>query len=244
MQGMGRRYVEDARDADWHIRSAIVVPDATSLRRYRYAWTPAGYLPLDQGLTPHCVSYAGDGLLAAGPVANKHRPDRAVAYREAQKRDEWPGENYSGTSARGLMHYYREIGLIESWLNAWDVETLRLWHLVTGRPALLGCNWYSSFADVDSSGFLRISPVARVVGGHETLLLGWDDVRGAARGMNSWGKWGEKGTGRFWVDGETLERLLNEYGDIVTPIERKATLPIMQDQRMPVTPLVDPRDER
>ncbi len=215
--GLGRMHSDDPRDRAFAMRAFVTVPDV--LPTSRYCHVPPRLFPLDQGGDPHCVGYASRGLLYAGPIVNRGGPDARTIYTEAQKRDEWEGEAYAGTSARGAMKYLQEQGLIESYVWAWSAETIRLWHLTTNRPTLLGYNWYSSFNAPTRDGFISIGPNAHIQGGHETLSIGWDDRRGAARCMNSWGGWGQRG--RFWIAGETLERLLQEDGDCVTPIERR-----------------------
>src|SRR5437773_1641745 len=53
---------------------------------------------LDQGATPQCVAYAGEGFLMAGPVKNKPYKTPQDLYNLCQQNDEWPGEDYDGTS--------------------------------------------------------------------------------------------------------------------------------------------------
>ncbi len=223
-KGLGRIHKPDHRDLRHTIRAVLEAePIPATLPKRRYAWTPPRTFPLDQGQLPHCVAYSSVGLGYCGPIVNMNMPDTGLLYREAQLRDEIPGTNYDGTTARGAMDYLREIGLIESYKWCWDVETLRLWHLVTGRPAMGGFNWYSSYGQVDRDGFIRRTPTAQIRGGHEVLFLGWDDVRGAERCMNSWGiHHGDRG--RFWMAGEELDRQFREDADVVTPIEKKATI--------------------
>lgn len=217
--GLGRLHSDDPRDAGFLMRAFTVGVDEAALPTSRYCYTPPGVFPMNQGASPHCVGFATRGLLYAGPVVNRGGPDAATIYREAQKRDEWEGEHYDGTSARGAMKYLQELGYISNYIWAFDVETIRRWHLIHNRPTLLGINWYDSFFTPRRDGFIEITAAARIAGGHEVLTLGWDDRRGALRCMNSWGNWSQHG--RFWLAGETLERLLAEDGDCVTPIETR-----------------------
>ena len=58
-------------------------------------------------------------------------------------------------------------------------------------------------------------------GGHAYLLAGYNRRQGLFRILNSWSeRWGQNG--RAWIEGETLERLLNRAGEAVTAIEKAA----------------------
>lgn len=219
MSRFGRRYSEDPRDENYRIRTLVAGVEPAALPLYAYVWAPPSY-PRDQGQLPQCVGYAARGLLDVGPVVNAGGPSAAEIYGGARTRDEWPGENYDGTSARGAMKYLQELGFVGSYAWAWDVETIRLWHLSQRRPTMLGIYWYDTFDSLDGHGFATITERSRVVGGHEVLTVGWDDRRGALRCLNSWGEgWGERG--RFWLSASTLARLLREDGDCVTPVEER-----------------------
>lgn len=62
---------------------------------------------MDQGNEGACVGF---GASRAMMLLNRRRYDAFWLYHEAQRVDEWPGENYSGTSVRAAMDVLRDIG--------------------------------------------------------------------------------------------------------------------------------------
>jgi hypothetical protein len=198
------------------------VPKLTTARLWRF-WT--GGPVLDQGATPQCVGYAGWGWLRGGPVINKDLPfTPSDLYHWAQERDEWPGEDYEGTSTLGLMKALKDKGYISEYRWALDAETLVAWVLENG-PVVVGTNWYMDMFTPDRWGF--ISPAGENVGGHEWRIVGAsrtrqcpDGTTGAVRMINSWGTgWGQNG--RAWVSITDLDRLIKEDGEAVTAPELK-----------------------
>jgi hypothetical protein len=118
-----------------------------------------------------------------------------------------------GTSVRAGAKALKQLGLIDAYGWAFDMETLIQW-LCWHGPIVSGTNWYSSMFDRDAEGFLRIAPRATVVGGHCTLYQGWDEQKGAVVGLTSWPDFG-----RFLLSGEDAERLLKEQGEACSPTD-------------------------
>jgi hypothetical protein len=186
-------------------------------------WSSAGVL--DQGATPHCVGFTGYNWLRAGPVTNRKLPfTPADLYNWAQMQDEWPGTNYDGTSALGLMKALKERGYVTEYRWALDIETIFAW-LITSGPLLMGSWWYMDMSIVDKMGFIQ--PTGEQQGGHEYLLIGADrdkscpdGTKGAIRMINSWGTgWGQQG--RAWISRAHLESLLRNEGDCCSATEVK-----------------------
>jgi hypothetical protein len=73
--------------------------------RDNYEW----YVYYDQLQEGACV---GAGASRMESLVERKRWDFFALYREAQKIDEWPGENYSGTSVRAAMDFLRDKGPI------------------------------------------------------------------------------------------------------------------------------------
>ncbi len=212
--GLGRIPVKDDRDNLFTMEGELpkVLPELPSNRYYT---TPG--LPLDQKSTPMCVGYATRGLLNTGPVTNLKGPTAVDIYHHAQQLDGIPGEDYDGTNDRGSLKYLKTLGYVTRYVWTHNAQTAMTWVLAQG-PVLIGINWYSSFDKPDKSFVLKVTPTAKVRGGHEVLVVGANMENGLFRCMNSWGEnWGEHG--RFWLPAELLQRLLNEGGDCVSPTE-------------------------
>jgi hypothetical protein len=213
----GRRYAKDERDAQYPLRAAI--PHSTLTRKTWFTGKP-----LDQGSTPQCVAYSGTKWLTSAPVRNKKKWDITWLYKECQKNDEWPGEDYDGTSVRGLFKTLQQQGYVSEYRWATDVTTMAN-HILTVGPLVVGTNWYENMFDIDASGFLNVS--GALAGGHAWLLKGVslvkkcpDGSKGAFRMINSWGiTWGQKGMA--WVSFKDMTRLIAEEGEACTATEIK-----------------------
>src|SRR5687767_10764165 len=104
---LDRRPEFDEKSRRFLIRDTLTDEQLTLPVR-SYTWALPPYLvenPLDQFNEGACVGFYGANEIAARPV-----PDRFITadiaflfYFEAQKRDEWAGEDYDGTSGLGLM---------------------------------------------------------------------------------------------------------------------------------------------
>jgi hypothetical protein len=85
------------------------------------------------------------------------------------------------------------------------------------KPGILGINWYDSFDSPLATGECPLSPGATIRGGHEVALQGIDVEQQRVWCLNSWGRWGAAGDGRFFFSYATLEQLLREQGDATFP---------------------------
>mgnify|MGYP006891290300 CR=1 FL=1 len=66
--------------------------------------------------------------------------DTTFLYNEAQKIDQWPGEDYDGTSVRAGAAVLKSKGYISGYNWAWDVETV-VNALLTLGPVVVGTWW-------------------------------------------------------------------------------------------------------
>lgn len=225
--GKGRIMSFDPRDQNFRMRTALATIEPTVNRRF---WKTGPVL--NQGTTQQCVAYAGQQFLMSYPVVNKPYKTEAELYHLCQLNDEWQGTEpaYFGTSTRALMKVLRAAGLIQSYLWAFNADTVRRWLLMRG-PVIIGTSWYTGMNNTDASGF--IYPTGNPEGGHETMLRGWDDtVRcprcrrlGAARLLNSWSEdWGQQG--KAWVCSKDLDGLIKNHGEAVTVYEIENASPV------------------
>jgi len=173
--------------------------------------------PYDQGETSQCVAYTGKGLLNTVPLSGgvpyneRIRYSTEQFYAGAQRMDEWPGEDYDGTSALGLGKYLMSMGLITGYTWCFGAEEV-IRHLSYNGPVGIGVDWWTAMFHPTSDGWIH--PDGSKAGGHEVDLIGNDTSRQCVIGMNSWGEdWGVRGMFRLsWAH---LDKLLSDGGDAV-----------------------------
>lgn len=220
--GLGRRAALDLRDARFPLR-ALLAPAVP--RRPRRLW-PLFHAPLDQGRTGTCVGHGWEHWMMAAPTVKKDPllpPNAYDLYRGACTLDEWAdnddGDLNWGSSVRGGAKWLQAEGRISAYhwaANADEVADYVAAAAGASGPVVIGVNWYSGMFEPDAGGVVRIS--GGIAGGHCVCVLGWDEPRGRFSLINSWGAgWGRKG--RFYLDGETLERLLREDGEAAAATE-------------------------
>jgi C1A family cysteine protease len=217
---LGRLPAVDARDR----RFAMAAPPTA--RTFRN-WLSPGPI-WDQGSTPQCVSYAANRWLVSHKLVNQPPLALAAFYRECQKVDEWPGEDYDGTSVRASFKVLKALGYVESYGWATEVEPI-VRHILEIGPVVIGIDWTDAMFRPDAYGY--VWPSGRVVGGHAVMLScantrrrNPDDTTGAVRITNSWGEdWGQKG--RVWLSFDAFQKLLDGLsgwpGEAATAVEVK-----------------------
>jgi hypothetical protein len=216
--GLGRHHAPDTRDRKY----ALHPPTAPASRTSRY-WLSLGEA-FDQGATSMCVAYSGVRWLVTRPVVNAPIPF-ADLYADARANDEWEGEDYDGTSVRGLFKALKTRGLVSEYRWAFDAETV-VNHLLTTGPVVLGITWKMDMFSPDRWGY--ISFTGEPAGGHAIAAIGVNRKKvhpltkevGAIRLINSWGTgWAEKG--RCWVSLSDLQHMLDDSGEACTAMEIK-----------------------
>lgn len=171
---------------------------------------------LDQGQTPSCVGHGWRAWLDGAPVRQLSGPSALDLYHLAQDNDEWPGNNYDGTSVRGGAKVLMDLGFISSYVWAFDEPTVKRWMLSGKGGVVIGVNWYTQMFHPDDQGFLSVS--GSLVGGHCVWLRGYNRPRDAYRVQNSWEvSWGQKG--QAWLRASDFSRLLVESGECCCGIE-------------------------
>lgn len=210
----GRLPSFDERSRNFPIRSLI---PALAPRR-SYTWKV--YTVLDQGAEGSCTGHAVAHEAAARPSVVKgitHATAVQIYYR-ARQLDEWPGENYEGSSVLAAMKAGTEKGWYTQYRWAFGEEDLALAIGYKG-PAVLGINWYTGMSDPDSKGIIK--PTGRVEGGHAILCNGYNVKTGLYRLHNSWSAdWGING--ECFIAATDLADLLSEQGEACIPVKRVA----------------------
>lgn len=180
-------------------------------------------LNLNQLNTPGCSGFGCGHALAASPKAAVDiTPEVALQlYYQAQREDEWPGEDYDGSSVNGAMHAARTLGRIKGWRWASTPEEIR--HGLSYHGAAeAGSLYYDNMLETDLGGYIHAE--GGVVGGHAYCISGFrqsPDRPGAYDYWmdNSWGEeWGVYG-GAWITDTDAHFLWFSNEGEIAFPIK-------------------------
>lgn len=248
MPGFGRRPEFDARSLDYPIR-ALLGPRRLPVSNI---WACDRYL--NQWQTPECGGFSWTHELIAEPVpvADVDEVFAHQIYRRAQQLDQWPGEDYEGTSVLACAKAIAEAGWMLEYRWAFGLADV-LETLSYLGPVILGINWYDGMmnprvvlqdGDTWQAGDCVIPVTGDVVGGHAILARGIDVARQAVLLHNSWGdSWGCGGTA--WITWGELDRLLHEDGEACVPVIRVNAAepepePVPVDPVEPIPPEPEP----
>lgn len=195
-------------------------------------WTEGAVL--DQGQEGACVGFGWTGELLASPAP--FRTDSLTGskyaqsiYEAAKKVDEYPGENYEGTSVLAGAKVLKDKGYLSEYRWAFSVEDIRN-TIITQGPVVIGIPWLDGMYETRPSGLVDVS--GPEVGGHCLVLTGYNPkMRIAGEGYfkryevfrwrNSWGTvYGKNGDG--WIQASDLYTLLKQTGEACVPVGRKS----------------------
>jgi len=172
---------------------------------------------LNQHTTSACVGFSWGQFLQSEPVQTVPAKDMFGycfdLYREAQRIDQWPGEEpqYYGTSIEAGWGILKNRGLVKDCL-AWGTSIEQIAKYVLERGCVnAGTPWYEGMNTISPQGFCSITGASQ--GGHAWLIYGVSTFKGQEyfMGVNSWGSgWGLNG--RFKITFDDMKKLLREGG--------------------------------
>lgn len=171
----------------------------------------------DQGQEGACVGHGWGHEICAEPFPRTIEHSVCFdIYRGAQLIDDWPGENYSGTSVLAGAKMAVNLGFIQEYRWAFGLQDL-LDALSHFGPAVLGVNWYEGMSNPDADGYIR--PTGQQTGGHCIVAIGVNVEERYVLLHNSWGTgWGENG--RCKISWDDLATLLEQGGEACIPVTR------------------------
>jgi hypothetical protein len=196
----------------------------------------------DQGSEGACVGFAWMNEMLAKPVAPEKQPPVSLAnslaysyYRDAQKIDEWPGEDYEGTSVLAGAKIMQRNGYIKEYRWCFGVSDVRD-AVISQGPVVTGIPWYSGMYQTSDSGLVKVS--GSKVGGHAIVITGYNPnmvINGRReevfRWRNSWGiNYGINGSG--YIKYKDLEKLLKEQGEACVPMLRSEPVFKIEEKRI------------
>jgi len=223
---LGRLVEFDERSRQYNVADLLTAPIKGR--------TWYGRVRLDQGQTSACTGNARTHDLAFSPIPLKNADgsplDETFAqalYNLAKKYDEWPGENYEGSSVLGAAKAASALGFIGEYRWAFNIDDY-LQAIATIGPGVSGTTWLNSMFYPRPSGELEVDPSSGEAGGHsyafrglivsesaKTSIVGRGRNRKGIplmRQTNSWDKtWGLNGESFIWAD--DYERYLMPQGD-------------------------------
>ena len=189
---------------------------------------------LDQGSEGACVGFAWTGELLAEPEAPKTQPSFDYAnslaisfYKEAQKIDQWPGENYEGTSVLAGAKIMQKAGFIGEYRWCFSVDEVRD-AVISEGPVVVGVPWFDGMYETLEDGLVKLA--GQPTGGHAILITGYHPrmrfgkvSHEVFRWRNSWGSdYGIGGSG--WIKYRDLAKLLSDRGEACVPMQREVPL--------------------
>lgn len=180
------------------------------------------HIPIfDQGNLGACVANASNGCRGTGKFykylkANTKFPLTADGnlelYRALTRSDPFPGfweSDDTGSDGLTAGKVLTEVGDIPGYLHAFSLEAAL--KALSDRPLITGTYWYDDMFDPNAEGL--VNPTGSIAGGHEFIVDEYRSDRGWVGFTNSWSRnWGLNG--RFYLEAEKWETLLNQDGDV------------------------------
>jgi hypothetical protein len=120
----------------------------------------------------------------------------------------------NGSTIRSAAKVLQDVGAIDNYAFAREVESIRWWILNKG-PLIVGTLWTEGMMTPDENNMLDISGF--ILGGHAYLINEWTKD-GRVGIKNSWGpKWGDNG--KAYITVEDFRRLFYYGGEALAAVE-------------------------
>lgn len=211
---LGRHVHHDPRS-----RTFAVAIDATQPLVSK-AWVR--HAPVFLQTVGSCTCEAATGLKMTEPFFDPAvilgQADADSLYEQATRIDRIPGHyppDDTGSTGLAAAKAGRTRGWWKAYHHAFGLHAI-LASLRTA-PGMLGIPWYERMDNPEGpDAEIKIGGAIR--GGHEIEVLEVDVDRRRIRGPNSWGP--DWGVGGYWtMSWDTLDELLHEGGDYITPVK-------------------------
>lgn len=178
----------------------------------------------DQGKEGSCTGHALAAvaeMLYWRKLGNPPDFSERWAYEKSKKYDEWPGEDYDGSSIRGAVKAWSKEGIceekhwpykpgkrgtpgpkaaenaalypVEKYERCLGLENMK--HAIHYRGAIIvGASIHRGWFEAKGKKIIGFAPDKDIVGGHAFIMVGYNDSKGFFWVKNSWGsEWGIEG---------------------------------------------------
>ena len=197
---------------DWDLEDF----DTQPLRIRQFAKWDFPCKPLDQENTNHCVGFSLAHFGINLPTFTPFTKEEAHSmYYMCKVKDGEPGAE-NGTTMRSGAQVLQDIGAINNYAFARDINSIRRWLLNHG-PLIVGTIWTEGMMSPDKDGILNVDGV--IIGGHAYLIneITKDGYLGI---KNSWGEnWGVGG--KAYISITDFEKLFFYSGEAIAAVERE-----------------------
>ena len=178
---------------------------------------------LNQDDTNHCTGFSGANFGINLPVQDFYTNEDGHRFYYLCKEIDGEPKNEDGSYIRSIAKVLRNIGRIETYAFASNVEEIKWWVLNRGS-VVVGTLWTSDMFTPDENNVIR--PTGEVVGGHAYLIRGY--INGYFIIRNSWGnEWGINGDAL--ISFEDFERIFISGGEAMTAVELPLTGALTED---------------
>lgn len=187
-----------------------------------------------------CVAFSNLAFMRSSPVRNPtvkvelgqvpiEKPGAIVLYHHFQDIDEWAETHAGGeggTSVDAAGKFLQSIGVYDGywWITQGSEQLARV---IQKQPAIMGTWWWSGMDEADRRPDGLALPTGWRRGGHAYEVDGvavdvehyGTHYRYLFRCQQTWGPWGWKQQGTFWIPDTAMDTLLADQGECMVPNE-------------------------